>query len=176
MSSCHDGGSSPHGRGTLFEKPSMVPLSWPVHPRTGGEHAPIPYTVQRKGRGSSPHGRGTQVRAPSDAIIANCARFIPARAGNTRVRNLRRRRVYWRFIPARGGEHASALPSMMSAHACGFIPARAGNTLSAKAPTLNFQLTVHPRTGRGTQSAVNHSVEMMGWFIPARAGNTPACS
>ena len=92
-------GSSPRGRGTpVFEmlieasnrfipawagntrSSAARPLSWPVHPRVGGEHADA-YTALTNSGGSSPRGRGTRAGEPAHR---RACRFIPAWAGNTR--------------------------------------------------------------------------------------------
>ena len=91
-------GSSPRGRGTREEGPSVelvsrfipawagntysVPsfaLSASVHPRVGGEHV-LRASIATRVTGSSPRGRGTRQPAGSGS---GGERFIPAWAGNT---------------------------------------------------------------------------------------------
>ena len=111
-------GSSPRGRGTHVLAPlggraqRFIPAragntnrsetdgdAQTVHPRAGGEHRQ-PYLVTSIVSGSSPRGRGTPVNCPSHAVMA---RFIPARAGNTRGTSAPQstRTVH----PRAGGEH-----------------------------------------------------------------------
>ena len=145
--------------------------------------------------GSSPLARGNTVPGS-----AGQERFIPARAGNTQIRDMvvlplamapacdstvhpRSRGEHAdRRLPTRSRDHKLAMPSR-------FIPARAGNTWT-KARTSRGNMTpvtcdpVHPRSrgehlmrfiplARGTPSGP--SCPLPGRFIPARAGNTPAC-
>ena len=74
--------------------------SHPVHPRAGGEHnvcGPTQYTTT----GSSPRGRGTHRDGGREH---RGGRFIPARAGNTRLKSGRPRRPT--VHPRAGGEHS----------------------------------------------------------------------
>ena len=152
-------GSSPRGRGTR-EEPPLFPVrlrfiparagntgpsssTWsagPVHPRAGGEHF-----RQRRSRlswsGSSPRGRGTHAGKPPAQEVA---RFIPARAGNTK--RSRSPRGSAPVHPRAGGEHGRRRPC---------TPATAGSS---------------PR-GRGTR-ALRRRPGWTRRFIPARAGNT----
>src|SRR5690606_35584112 len=94
-------GSSPHTRGThnlmIVEQhrtrfipayagntgyPDHSDGGGPVHPRIRGEHLPSQMSEMAPG-GSSPHTRGTPA---SRACSAARRRFIPAYAGNTRLR------------------------------------------------------------------------------------------
>ena len=94
-------GSSPLARGTLMAHwPDRVPWRFiparagntssrgliarrcPVHPRSRGEHRDG-RDPSHGGRGSSPLARGTP---PHGELHVSLQRFIPARAGNTRVR------------------------------------------------------------------------------------------
>ena len=93
-------GSSPHERGTGDHLPCPFPTTrfiparagnryllqkWgrecAVHPRTSGEQV-LGASVIHRSEGSSPHERGTEPRAPGRL---ERGRFIPARAGNSRL-------------------------------------------------------------------------------------------
>ena len=116
----YKGGSSPHARGTRTNfsirgigqrfiparagNTMRAPVQEPpaaVHPRTRGEHDGVRQLVEEH-LGSSPHARGTQ---ELEAKLQELGRFIPARAGNTLWRHLRRldRPVH----PRTRGEHSS---------------------------------------------------------------------
>ena len=115
--------------------------------------------------GSSPRGRGTHIPRHGDR---DGARFIPARAGNTRStpRSASRASVH----PRAGGEHAGTglrhgLRSGSSPRGRGtplrdplvgaadrFIPARAGNTPCA--PASGARRSVHPRAGGEHEAAI----------------------
>ena len=167
-------GSSPQARGTQQQHPNhrrqhrFIPagagntcapqfgsIMGAVHPRRRGEHRT---TVHGNVcvAGSSPQARGTP---KSNANASNRTRFIPAGAGNTR---LRRQRSYRCMVhPRRRGEHAGAkvqvyalngsspqargTPAMdaIRRQIARFIPAGAGNT----APRRGGRglTTVHPR-------------------------------
>ncbi len=111
-----------------------------VHPRSRGEHL---VTIQTSPRlsGSSPLARGTLQIRPTDGQLG---RFIPARAGNTRLKlhPLTHRPVH----PRSRGEHAVQLGTMQPKH--GSSPLARGTRISTSPPHCS------PR------------------FIPARAGNT----
>ena len=136
-------------------------LAGPVHPRSRGEH------LMRAGSdlspaGSSPLARGTQI---SNVTGRPSARFIPARAGNTRPPTASPPTIS--VHPRSRGEHHSAqsraYPSVGSSPlargtpgregqaeaACRFIPARAGNTSPSRTP--HRWMPVHPRS-RGEHS------------------------
>ena len=128
-----------------------------VHPRAGGEHRD-PMTGNGEKTGSSPRGRGTPPQPPR---LHPPARFIPARAGNTKSKVGARMKLP--VHPRAGGEHAfgaryATTPIGSSPRGRGtprspfrgwrghrFIPARAGNTASVT--HLNGASTVHPRAG-----------------------------
>ena len=169
-------GSSPRGRGTPklpLEAPGHPrfiparagntrrhggrPRRWTVHPRAGGEHS---YRLRANCRpvGSSPRGRGT----PPGRRRARCrCRFIPARAGNTRLRAPPCSRLS--VHPRAGGEHRGWRPGVRHDRGSSprgrgtpctpipprprprFIPARAGNTSTPA--TLRTKPAVHPRAG-----------------------------
>ena len=154
-------GSSPHGRGTLMNRPSpaaprrFIPAragntaqataaepGAAVHPRTGGEHSQSAQLMVF-GIGSSPHGRGTHRAGLPQLRIR---RFIPARAGNTSAwsATAATRSVH----PRTGGEHGS--PSSHGLRNHGSSP--------------------HGRGTRRRLHARRNSIR----FIPARAGNTCA--
>ncbi len=152
-------GSSPRGRGTLFDWLARAvpgrfiparagnsargsrPLSkQTVHPRAGGE-------LDRRSSifcrlvGSSPRGRGTHGRAQS--VDSRC-RFIPARAGNSKERETRT-------------THETVHP-------------RAGGELEAKEHLEDASAGSSPR-GRGTLRESFRAKSSIR-FIPARAGNS----
>ncbi len=126
-----------------------------VHPRACGEHQRL------GGRGHVQHGSSPRVRGTpyTPAAPGRVGRFIPARAGNTKVRVL----VFSMASvhPRACGEHRRAAPlrsteagssprvrgtrsrTRAALTAARFIPARAGNTCSRARwrPTP----TVHPR-------------------------------
>ena len=168
-------GSSPLARGThLQEQPVLVIvrfiparagntratrrpwLSSPVHPRSRGEHGPPP-RLDEHITGSSPLARGTH---DCRAGLLESGRFIPARAGNTRLpgRLARERSVH----PRSRGEHAASrsisryrtgssplargtpLIHRIAPSTHRFIPARAGNTQSGR--RTNRRRPVHPRS------------------------------
>ena len=145
-----------------------------VHPRTGGEHLGVTPASEYI-TGSSPHGRGTH-----DRMVMREAdqRFIPARAGNTRLPACQggKHPVH----PRTGGEHRSYVPPFpvsdvhprtggehLSPIALGkfrpFIPARAGNTRATSTPAS--RTSVHPRTGGEHYFATDLAF--------ARAGSSP---
>ena len=169
-------GSSPRGRGTHPSAPppcvitrfiparagnTFVTFDYSpvasVHPRAGGEHrVTVVFTVILFG--SSPRGRGTPLH---DGIRCGPQRFIPARAGNTRVAAPTPR---WSPVhPRAGGEHwrsVRLLASYLGSSPRGrgtrasspeissvprFIPARAGNTDVGGPPFEGSR--VHPRAG-----------------------------
>ena len=177
---CTLAGSSPLARGTrpptgaASTYPRFIPAragntsrsiwasgSPTVHPRSRGEHAPLPPGTLTP-TGSSPLARGT---LPGPKIAVGTDRFIPARAGNTRTTRPPRgpRSVHPRSrgehereregAGVRTGSSPLARGTRVGTHRRGegrrFIPARAGNT----------------RAPRGRR---RHSRR----FIPARAGNT----
>ncbi len=152
-----------------------------VHPRASGEHHIGPKRPNW-GSGSSPRERGTPW--PNAEVLA-AARFIPARAGNTRQ-------------GVEGCQQASgSSPRERGTHTCRratcrrsrFIPARAGNTSGAS--TRPAFTAVHPRASGEHESGLRpidsghgssprergtHLRDRFGGrvhrFIPARAGNT----
>ena len=173
-------GSSPLARGTLAAMAAprrhrrFIPAragntsssstrrcSPPVHPRSRGEH---PDVVERLDydAGSSPLARGTPERRHRRHAPA---RFIPARAGNTRPRP---RQAPPRTVhPRSRGEHPTDAPNLVAGVGSSplargtlgaqrldfrfqrFIPARAGNTMES-CPTRTTS-PVHPRS-RGEHS------------------------
>ena len=126
-----------------------------VHPRACGEHR-VPESTVYHGRGSSPRVRGTQRKTRRRRCRL---RFIPARAGNTRI--FMCGHIHFPVHPRACGEHAGGLGTVTvyfgsSPRVRGtprgrlhgrlqgrFIPARAGNTYS----TIDMRsfATVHPR-------------------------------
>ncbi len=152
-------GSSPRGRGTLFEFGQcqqggrFIPAwagntrMWTrkasgsaVHPRVGGEHC-LFVSLNLLPIGSSPRGRGTPVRLPEST---RAGRFIPAWAGNTQPRPVQ---GFGRPVhPRVGGEHRLTMPQCQP------------------------QPGSSPR-GRGTQP-LRWPVWQASRFIPAWAGNT----
>ena len=146
-----------------------------VHPRSRGEH-PISQVSRRRWYGSSPLARGTRpVHPPHAARI----RFIPARAGNTRLGCIGP--PCTTVHPRSRGEHppgrrSSTTESGSSPLARGtplagprvgtrdrFIPARAGNT--RRLCRLGSRLPVHPRS-RGEH-------HMAGFIAAAYFGSSP---
>ena len=152
-----------------------------VHPRSRGEHV-LPAMVRALEDGSSPLARGTR------CIQSGCppgGRFIPARAGNTRI-------AVTVPVELTGSSPLARGTRAVGAHRAGghrFIPARAGNTPTSA--LCQVSPTVHPRSrgehfrrttasqsptgssplARGTRPAA--SAEQVEYrFIPARAGNT----
>ena len=121
------------------QPPRIAP---PVHPRSRGEHHRA--AMQRRTlHGSSPLARGTR---PTKSRACGSARFIPARAGNTRP-------------PASGCCRCSVHPRSRGEHHPSVWVCRPRSGSSPLA--------------RGTpESFVDHVVD--GRFIPARAGNTSA--
>ncbi len=132
--------------------------------------------------GSSPRGRGTPSGGPGRSL---CSRFIPARAGNTRIHS-----QYDSTPPVHpraGGEHPHVIHRLIHTLGssprgrgtqpsprdqpvgCRFIPARAGNTRHPSLPSF-VKYGSSPR-GRGTQTPPAAHSECQR-FIPARAGNT----
>ena len=165
-------GSSPQARGTLFTAPSpfltvrfipagagnttnhgdcQAPVT--VHPRRRGEHSGGGCGVG-VGGGSSPQARGTP---DSSTKLPDLSRFIPAGAGNTRLRcrHCRGSSVH----PRRRGEHFKR-PRLDRCHVR-FIPAGAGNTFDQDGGM--YATSVHPRrrgehgNGRGGAVWVNGS-------------------
>ncbi len=175
-------------------------LAGPVHPRTHGEHGPVPL-VTIAFSGSSPHTRGT---FKENAELSKKQRFIPAHTGNIRVGG--REAVLSAVHPRTHGEHMRASSESMvfsgsSPHTRGtfaeeieekdghrFIPAHTGNMRSTL-PNIRSG-PVHPRTHgehflqtsaafqrsgssphtRGTSAGPPRSLPDRR-FIPAHAGN-----
>ena len=156
-------GSSPHGRGKLPEsvkgeggqglipawagKTSCITVGSPepeAHPRMGGENLPR-VAWATVGAGSSPRGRGKlhHAEAPLQQI-----RLIPARAGKTDFRRLRR---------SRGAAHP-----------------RAGGENPVRLAALDRGSGSSPR-GRGKRPGVEGD-DGLARLIPARAGKTPPSS
>ena len=152
-------GLSPHSRGTHWRLwadnhnfrfiPALagntflrkrLAIDHPVYPRTRGEHIGACGQITTI-FGLSPLSRGTRQIIPD---IDNCARFIPARAGNTKGDS--GTSTAWAVYPRSRGEHGFR-----------FLPARVKTGLSPLA--------------RGTLSPLPHQKHHKR-FIPARAGNT----
>ena len=128
----------------------------PVHPRSRGEHRTDPPDTDLAA-GSSPLARGTHARKNP---MLPCARFIPARAGNTASCSpaISASPVH----PRSRGEHSSPIARMRQSAGSSplargtpiypgisripirFIPARAGNTRRRTRPTP--RRPVHPRS------------------------------
>ena len=107
--------------------------------------------------GSSPLARGTRSRCPS----LDTDRFIPARAGNTAVGALQRRRR--RFIPARAGNTYAGAKTRVASDR--FIPARAGNTCGASRRRGQHGTIGSSPLARGTRPATRQR--------PAQDGSSP---
>ena len=193
-------GSSPRVRGTLHASdeddphdrfiPARAgnttptrrpPRTFPVHPRACGEHS-IPDHDPPAFRGSSPRVRGTHSEGLEEVAGA---RFIPARAGNTRRRgsSAAGRPVH----PRACGEHAAS--AAFAPPSTGSSP-RVRGTRTTRAPGRAVP-TVHPRACGEHRCASNETLSIIGSsprvrgtrsgdregsphlrFIPARAGNT----
>ena len=152
-----------------------------VHPRAGGEHRPS-HCLHQRNSGSSPRGRGT----PASSRPGHPRRrFIPARAGNTRLRisNPWASTVH----PRAGGEHIVSCSARVMTS--GSSPRGRGTRCPRTSPPM--RPTVHPRAGGEHTDAAVGSAEVTGSsprgrgthavhraprgalrFIPARAGNT----
>ncbi len=160
-SSDNDTGSSPHTRGTVFERVvisvmtrfipahagnrpahSMASARWPVHPRTRGEQSRV-VGLKLTFTGSSPHTRGTDAAEADDV---GDSRFIPAHAGNSAA--LAPRKFAGPVHPRTRGEQSSFSPSNDAA------------------------IGSSPHT-RGTVVFAEGLIDRIR-FIPAHAGNSPA--
>ena len=187
-------GSSPLARGTRFKShagfpcirfiPARAGNTWPagalrrgrpVHPRSRGEH-PEGFQSPIISTGSSPLARGTPKRRTPTRYPG---RFIPARAGNTKRREMGL--GGYPVHPRSRGEHptltfrrlldrgssplARGTPDPENPHKSfhRFIPARAGNTARRGHSTL--PRTVHPRS-RGE----HHGRSRRRWTV---AGSSP---
>ncbi len=151
-----------------------------VHPRDRGER-PASRAAKRMSDGSSPRSRGTL----SDHVPASRKdRFIPAIAGNARIRARRLNRAHGSSPRSRGTLKLSSGRNRLAR----FIPAIAGN--ASRSPPNSRRTTVHPRDrgerwhmAEGTDAMVGSSPRSRGTlagerldnvqrrFIPAIAGN-----
>ena len=172
-------GSSPPARGTHRGHTSAsVPLRFiparagnttprrsrrfasPVHPRPRGEHNHVVNSAVG-GTGSSPPARGTLHRF---AHAQDVNRFIPARAGNTRL--TRPPRPLESVHPRPRGEHHC--PRKRSRNKSGSSPPAREHISTAS--SFVYPIGSSP-PARGTRErALDHAVAER--FIPARAGNT----
>ena len=169
-----------HAGNTSFRSRPSYYLT--VHPRPRGEHGKE-RTEKTYNVGSSPPTRGTRQEPPTRPARK---RFIPAHAGNTRIRRVTV--VNISVHPRPRGEHTACRESILST--CGsspptrgtqpfyvvsrhwprFIPAHAGNTLTSH--FLNFPQAVHPRP-RGEHQSPPHVIGMPIGSSPPTRG-TPA--
>ncbi len=142
-----------HAGNTAPNSPPMPKRT--VHPRACGEHLAMLYTVFLC-TGSSPRMRGT---LNDRVVLVDHERFIPAHAGNTHAKTIRRRLIS--VHPRACGEHTppehSKKPSFGSSPRMRgtlfgpvaikspprFIPAHAGNTCQVHAAIQCRP--VHPR-------------------------------
>ena len=154
-----------------------------VHPRSRGEHLRI-VSAQEPVTGSSPLARGTQ---PHRRCDSDGGRFIPARAGNTRI--LEVGAVQVSVHPRSRGEHPPApgtprcrtgssplargtpTPSRSGSPSGRFIPARAGNTLPSSRPSPSG--SVHPRSRGEHESARTGAPSSYGSSPLARGTRPP---
>ena len=195
-------GSSPLARGTPIEVdpvlgalrfiPARAGNTWAfatslsprvVHPRSRGEHDPVSRGLSSLA-GSSPLARGT----PRPARPRHRGRrFIPARAGNTRL--IVERVAMAAVHPRSRGEHpASATTSLAGAGSSPlargtrrgrprrhpptrFIPARAGNTWPGSGRATSS--TVHPRS-RGEHENRPFAEQYSSGSSPLARGTRPA--
>ncbi len=153
-----------------------------VHPRASGEHS-SPSLVSTRVAGSSPRERGTP---RSSERHVQRRRFIPARAGNTRL-SASTPQTQRGSSPRERGTRRDHRVAEQTAR---FIPARAGNTY--KPGYGRRSKPVHPRAsgehrdpacptprlvGSSPRERGTHQCQQMRLprrrFIPARAGNTP---
>ena len=186
-----DDGSSPRGRGTRARcARARGGSASGSSPRGRGTPDTMAAGPSQATSGSSPRGRGT---LNISLWERSWIRFIPARAGNTRLGAPcdGRKSVH----PRAGGEHRLRCPPTSRTYCLRFIPARAGNTWRGSFWSVVFP--VHPRAGEEHSSAhlVHHSASGSSprgrgtppprqaciapaqfRFIPARAGNTCATS
>ena len=162
-----------HAGNRFARRPSPLPLS--VHPRACGEQLLRPLLGQTT-RGSSPRMRGTGFGA---GLAAGSYRFIPAHAGNSRLRvaNSSCSAVHPRACgeqtsrDSRNGYANGSSPRMRgtvrsagrATRECRFIPAHAGNSGAVKAH--DTQSPVHPRACGEQASHLEPS--------PASAGSSP---
>ncbi len=150
-----------------------------VHPRSRGEQV-WAFDPDRRCGGSSPLARGTGMAV---VLFMSIPRFIPARAGNRKARNLRS--CLTTVHPRSRGEQSTRLPlaavlngsSPLARGTVGrrlsmrrpirFIPARAGNSVATK--RLVGRLSVHPRS-RGEQGSVFAPVLIVAGSSPLARG------
>ena len=128
--------------------------------------------------GSSPRGRGTLEAFGEGRPAFARDRFIPARAGNTRLL-ARTSTPECTVHPRAGGEHRDPTrrpgPGFPPVH-----PRAGGEHLTLVPASIQTRMSYgsSPR-GRGTRDTAHPDVQSRGphRFIPARAGNTlrPAC-
>ena len=150
-------------------------VSRPVHPRAGGEHW-LALRTTTAGYGSSPRGRGTPPRSPARPLQI---RFIPARAGNTAARRLRKCPYQTPGSSPRG--RGTRLTTRRATSAA--VHPRAGGEHTQLPYDASCRCRpVHPRAGGehccgqvvSTFTAPGNTVPIhVNRFIPARAGNTP---
>ena len=153
-----DGGKKtrfiPAHAGNISVKSSKIRLP-PVHPRARGEHHDH-FADGLCVAGSSPRTRGTSTLAP---YTTHQSRFIPAHAGNIRVKRLSM--LPGTVHPRARGEHAICWLHVSMDNR--FIPAHAGNIRRVLRPALGHP--VHPRA-RG-----EHFAELP--IVPTSGGSSP---
>ena len=103
------------------------------------------------------------------ASVAICSRFIPARAGNTGCDS--RRPTVDAVHPRACGEHSRT--RRFITHCAGSSPRVRGTRMRSQCD--RHRVTVHPRAC-GEHIADGAALDLIGRFIPARAGNTQTLS
>ena len=176
-------GSSPHARGALSSRPERYPSDRIIpacagstastaagacrprdHPRMRGEHRPRKSPGPPR-LGSSPHARGARNAERHLGIVVG---IIPACAGSTRVRRLRRRPR--RDHPRMRGEHGTATGAGLQA--AGSSPHARGARRGRGGALGHGGSSPHARGAHPARHARPHGQGI----IPACAGSTSGIS